>query len=220
MRPHPPSVKSPAECSARGCCLHSGTHGCRVVEGLPASEVGAVLEPHGGFGQTACPLVELLLRCLHKALPIASVGDALSELFLLLKKISRRVQARVNVSYLVRSARHWTVDRKRQEGVRPRCGSCQHYGWMARTCLHQGNPHVGLLISPSMNPADLQPPCEWFRSRKETLGAGDAALDESCHDRARPARCRTRSPAQHRCRRGSTAGAGFLRGIRSAISHV
>lgn len=140
-----------------------------------------MLEPHGGFGQTACPLVELLLRCLHKALPIASVGDALSELFLLLKKISRRVQARVNVSYLVRSARHWTVDRKRQEGVRPRCGSCQHYGWMARTCLHQGNPHVGLLISPSMNPADLQPPCEWFRSRKETLGAGDDVLRSTSH---------------------------------------
>lgn len=170
---HQRPKKDPTECSAHACCFHSQAHGCRVVEGLPAKNIDWVLEPQGGFGQEACPLVELLLWYFHKASPVTPLGDSLSELFLLLKRISHQVQAHVNVGYLVRAVKHWAVDRRRQEGVRPRCGICQHYGWMSKACLRQQNPYAGVMISPGISPADLQPPCDYFRSRKEALRTDD-----------------------------------------------
>jgi DNA-directed RNA polymerase specialized sigma24 family protein len=144
-----------------------------VVEGLPASEIAAVLDANGGFGRDSCPLIELMLRTLHRAARVRSMDDALGELFLLLKRISTQGQTPIGVTYLVRSAKHWTIDRQRREGARPRCGVCQHYGWIAKSCLRQNNPYAGTIISPSVSPADLVPVCHEFRSRKEAVGADD-----------------------------------------------
>lgn len=172
-------------CLDHDCTLREAGGGCRLLEGVSPPELVAFVRSRSRDERRAARCVHwgrALLPCLKQLRwsPQERMdrGEALSELWLLVHRVAAaRGDRRISLSYLVRSARNWVVDRRRKSGGRLRCGNCRCFLPSSAFCGRQGSPYWNG-IGPRQDPRALDPPCDsfqWIWAGVGRVDSGDAA---------------------------------------------